>query len=292
MDSHIGALKQRPLLWTVLVSLLIHLLLLLLFVRWGEGIFLNFTKTEELKPEKQIAFEIVETSENSKTPPEKADLLSDKNSLAKDQNPENTDSNLPFSKGLTDARVLERPSAYSNPAERTPPPESANQEQEATPAESSEGITTQNEVKQTRKSSFSRERLLAYQEPSQSTSRSFLDQQSGSARDFGGLSLNTYAWDYAPYLLDLKHRIEKNIFPPPVFTRMGSGGQNTFRFRIMPDGTLVGPEYIDAQGERALIATSENAIKYSVPFKPLPKDFPEPYLEITARFDYTIVGQP
>ena len=37
-----------------------------------------------------------------------------------------------------------------------------------------------------------------------------------------------------------------------------------------------------------LLETSRNAIRVSAPFKPLPGEFPEQYLEVTARFYYYI----
>lgn len=283
MDISFRRLKKRPLLWTLLISLLIHLLCLILFVNWGELVLFPESAVDMPNPQRQVQFEIVETPRSSDTPPEEADLYSDKDAVAADQNVDENTGLDPYVEGLVDNRNILVP--VETPQDIEPQPEN---EPESVEQELLEDQVT---IIKPQQSNFSRDRLLAYQQQEQQTSQPLHNQRSNGARDVGSISLNTYAWDYAPYLLDLKRRIEKNIFPPPIFTRMGFGGRNVLRFRIMPDGTLVGPDLLDSSGEKALINTSKNAVKYSVPFKPLPEDFPEEYLEVTARFDYMIIGQ-
>ena len=45
-------------------------------------------------------------------------------------------------------------------------------------------------------------------------------------------------------------------------------------------------EVLEYIGHKTLMETSVRAIEVSAPFKPLPVDFPEDYLEITAQFYY------
>jgi outer membrane biosynthesis protein TonB len=105
----------------------------------------------------------------------------------------------------------------------------------------------------------------------------------------GGFSLNTYQWDFAPYMLWLKNHVQRNIFPPAAFTRMGIiSGNTVLRFRISRDGVLQGMELAGYEGHKSLMETSVRAIQLSAPFRALPKDFPEDYLEVTAHFEYTI----
>jgi hypothetical protein len=54
---------------------------------------------------------------------------------------------------------------------------------------------------------------------------------------------------------------------------------------------LEGPQVLEYSGEKALIETSKKAIQVSAPFRPLPEDFPEKYLQVTARFQYFILGK-
>ena len=60
------------------------------------------------------------------------------------------------------------------------------------------------------------------------------------------------------------------------------------RFRITRDGQLIGQKILGYEGEKALIETSKRAVEVSAPFWPLPDDFPQDYLEVTARFYYIV----
>jgi outer membrane biosynthesis protein TonB len=63
-------------------------------------------------------------------------------------------------------------------------------------------------------------------------------------------------------------------------------GRVFLRFRIQQDGTLTNFELITYTGHETLKNTSVHSIRASFPFLPLPSDFPEDYLEITAGFYY------
>lgn len=108
----------------------------------------------------------------------------------------------------------------------------------------------------------------------------------------GGLSFNTYDWDFAPYMLAMKRAIERHLFPPYAFTHMGLvSGTNVVHFTVMPDGRIRGLEILGSDAHFSLDRTSVRAIESSVPFLPLPRDFPEEYLEVTAHFSYVISGR-
>jgi TonB family protein len=103
----------------------------------------------------------------------------------------------------------------------------------------------------------------------------------------GGMLLNTYQWEYAPYLLKLKRRISDNLVPPYAFTRLGLiGGQNLIRFRINPDGSISAITLLWSDSHESLEQTSITAIRKAHPFIPLPSGFPKEFLEITALFTY------
>jgi outer membrane biosynthesis protein TonB len=106
----------------------------------------------------------------------------------------------------------------------------------------------------------------------------------------GDVSLNTYAWDFAPYILYMKRRIRKHVYPPPAFYKMGAiSGTIVVNFKVYPDGSVSEPKLVSVKGHNALVSTSINSIKASNPFKPLPEDFPENYLELTWSFIYSIL---
>lgn len=98
--------------------------------------------------------------------------------------------------------------------------------------------------------------------------------------------LSTYNWNWAPYLKELKKKIESNIYPPPAFYMGLIHGRTFLRFRIEKDGTLTNFEMITYTGHETLKNASVYSIRASFPFLPLPSDFPDEYLEITAGFFY------
>jgi TonB family protein len=114
----------------------------------------------------------------------------------------------------------------------------------------------------------------------------------GSARaTIGEITINTTAWDFAPYLLELKHRIKRNWIPPLAFTALGAiHGYTWVRFRIQPDGRMTDLEVIEREGHESLHRASVNAVRGAAPFRPLPDDFPERYLEVTFGFYYLLPG--
>ena len=114
----------------------------------------------------------------------------------------------------------------------------------------------------------------------------------GSAMaSLGGISINTTAWDFAPYLLDLKHRVKQHWIPPLAFTALGAiHGYTVVLFRIYPDGRMQAMEVVDQDGHKSLHRASVNAIKGAAPFGSLPDDFPEDYLEVKFGFYYLLPG--
>lgn len=114
----------------------------------------------------------------------------------------------------------------------------------------------------------------------------------GSARaSIGGISINTTAWDFAPYLLDLKHRIKQHWIPPLAFAALGAiHGYTWVQFRIHPDGNIEALDVVEMEGHDSLHRSSVNAIKGAAPFRALPADFPEPYLDVKFGFYYLLPG--
>jgi hypothetical protein len=47
---------------------------------------------------------------------------------------------------------------------------------------------------------------------------------------------------------------------------------------------------VETEGHDSLHRSSVNAVKGAAPFRQLPRDFPDPYLEITFGFYYLLPG--
>jgi hypothetical protein len=288
VDRSIAYIKEHRLIWAIVLSALLHLLFIFLYPRRADIVLFKSAEKIINDMEKSIAFEIIETPEDSRSPvpPEKAELLSDKDALTRDLYKKTMGSaDMPYSDGVIDARIL--PEQMADPSmSRNTQPKNIN---------SAEPDNTEKEAMVASRSSpsrikFSPEVLLG-RVPSNTSSNQTLSskQKEVSADDVGGIRFNTYKWEFAPYLLYLKKLIQRNIYPPPAFTRLGFGGVNVLRFRIYPDGRLEGPYVLDHDGVEALVETSRKAIEVSAPFNPLPANFPEKYLEVTAKFQYYII---
>lgn len=283
MDGRVTFVKEHPMMWAVAMSGVLHLLFLFLYTFLGKATLFRLSDRIEKETEKRIAFEIIESPEESRVPPERAEVLSDKNALARDWfSKRNDERGLPYSEGVVEAKALSQ--NISKKVESFRKEERGNQKR----VDKGRGVLAQSD-KLMDGTTFSREYLLGRGEnPQSSVTRQVYNQRQFSVEEQGGISFNTYAWDFAPYLLKLKRRIQQNIYPPPAFTYLGFGGSNVLRFRIDLSGHLKDLQVLGSDGERALVETSRKAIQVSEPFWPLPEDFPEEYLEVTARFYYVV----
>lgn len=297
--DRIGAKRQRGVAIThfrekvVLLSILLHLLVFLLWENAAIlGIFTAAPKPPPPSPPLVLDLQPPAEPENKRViespadaqipqPPQKAEALSDRNARA--QNPEVDESkplgDTPYSRGDIDS--------FTPPPSPEPTPSSPLPSQPAADQRFDKLLDTESIVRdsfnkqlqeQTQASPSDRERIgVSHQ------------QLAKRVKDMGGLAFNTYNWDFAPYMLRLKALIEQNIHPPYAFSHLGLiEGATILRFKIFPDGVLRDLEVLDYKGHRTLMETSTAAIQISAPFPDLPKNFPEPYLEVTGKFIYMI----
>ncbi|MCA9743985.1 MAG: hypothetical protein H6695_11875 [Deferribacteres bacterium] len=275
----------------IAVSIIFHLLLFLLgafliHIDFGPLVISDALTQAAVKSPPPLVFELVETPESARAqqPTEQPQFVSDKIARAQNEkSPNNLPVDDPFSEGIVP--VLQMPEKRQAQPEQVP-------ETAPKTSEQAENVLQA----PPKKNAFSREFLSPsnIKEPQERPGDGEVDRPrnenlNSRAPDLGSFSLNTYSWEYAPYMLRLKRKIEKNIFPPPAFTHMGMiSGISYIKFRIAPNGKLEVLEVVDYNGHKSLMETSKRAIELSLPFEPLPKDFPEQFLEITARFEYYV----
>ncbi len=285
-------------------SILLHILL---FFMWTVGAMLNLfsAPAPELVPDpivfqlqdtpRQKPRQVVETPDDAEVTkdPKDADYLSDKNALARNENAlEDLALGKAFAVGDLNAAELPTPRGPRGNQGAV----ARNSEVEKQQGDQKDGSKEQSEAlfERLSASDFHRADLVKPSNPQppgqqNSSMRARYDNQKSRALKNGGVSFNTYDWDFAPYMLWLKRRVEQNIFPPPAYTRMGMiQGETLLRFRIYPDGKMENLQVLKYKGHKTLMETSYRAIEISAPFKNLPADFPEPFLEVTAVFTYTI----
>jgi hypothetical protein len=211
-------------------------------------------------------------------PPEKADFLSDRNARARN---EKADLSKPVTEDPFNPGDLETHSLPPSPKPAPPAPPVSEPEPKPKP----DLLNTDNYVRENFRKQM--------QEQAQTSERERMgiahQHLTNRVKDMGGLAFNTYNWDFAPYMLRLKAIIEQNIHPPHAFSHLGIiSGVTLLRFKIFPDGTLRDLEILDFTGHKTLMETSASAVQISAPFPDLPRDFPEPYLEVTGKFLYLI----
>jgi len=284
----------------ILLSILLHILFLSF---WESAIKLDLSRAySAAAPPKSAPLvfdlqqpeqprEVIATPADAPTTPkpQKADFLSDKNALARNQEP---------APGL---RLSDDPYSRGDLVSHDLPPQPPSPEKEAVAARPQEQTAeadrkreaTNNDLPPDENAEMNRPRdreAAKAKKPLRLELPGVLHRQlDARAASDGGLSFNTYNWDFAPYMLALKERIGRNIFPPMAFSKLGMiDGDTLLRFKIYPDGQLSDLELLGYTGHRTLMETSRFAVTASAPFPNLPADFPKSYLEVTAKFSYFI----
>ncbi|MBK36746.1 MAG: hypothetical protein CME26_14620 [Gemmatimonadetes bacterium] len=270
-------------------ALLLHLLFLLLLEPARRFTAVTDPTPILIEPE-PLAFEFVESeADPENTPPDQTNLLADRNARSRDRN----QSDLPRSHLVYNEGMFESKDAFETQMgrdfDRLGDPRGSRQSNRTGRDGARDPMWRERTVQEGHFTQEQREAMVyGLPLPAAQSSVPF-DNTASRALEEGGLQLSTYTWDFAPYLKYLKRRIQSHIFPPAAFTRLGIiEGKNTIRFRIHPDGTLDSLTVLARGGSDLLLTTSRQAVELSAPFRPLPEDFPEPFLEITALFGYII----
>lgn len=261
----------------ILLSLLLHALItssIIWFPRFfpDSSFFLPPSgNSPQQNPEEKIAFEIIETPADIEQADEnqESELASDKALKAADENPDTDISEgLPYAQGLSEVRN------YPNV------PEEENLEEKGKrPVELSENSFL---------AAFKRQQKLSQQQK-KNVEAPFENLES-TAREYDGFSFNTYDWNFAPYLITMKKRIRQNLQLPYAFTNLGAiSGNVEVRFEVLPSGVVKALDVLKSNAHYSLEQSSVNAVRNSSAFDPLPDDFPEDRLIVTARFSFSVL---
>lgn len=103
----------------------------------------------------------------------------------------------------------------------------------------------------------------------------------------GAINLSSYNWNWQPYIDKLKNKVYKKWIAPEEYSTLGLiSGYTIVKFEIDRNGNLVQLQILEHSGDPKLQNSSINAIKSLFPFIPLPEDFPDSTLTITAKLIY------
>lgn len=308
-------LKDKLYRYALIGSILLHLLLFLFYKPLSE-LTAILDKTSDAAETEPITFELVEpeqprelveTPEDARvdTPPEDAEFLSDKNARNQDQhNRTQLPEGQAYSEGLSEFNTFRGGSQPSAPAQAQPqnnPSQSADQQKQQDREKREQQQNTDGEPVYQKapmemgRQPFSKDLLRqSPANPSRPGANAYSDDMNRNNRDtdaraLGGVSLSTYEWEYAPYLLYMKRRLKDRLYLPQTFIRDGAiSGDVTIKFRLMRDGQVKNLQFVDNRGHTAFISPTLNTVRASDPFKPLPDSFPDKHLDLTWTFVYRI----
>jgi outer membrane biosynthesis protein TonB len=287
--------KERKIIYiALLISLILHLLGLILFTGFNLFAFTDENKPQEPEP-LELVFERPESPEMPETqlPDKFYEIVENPN--ASGESPIETDM-LSTASSISQAPVI-----IPGQIRAVPGSESTGDQQ----SETSEEQKSDDELQEAYQKS-----LMAYRE-NRSFSRSALTGETPQTEDqkkieksqvegetsrtpegfdaesVGDFALSTYEWDWAPYWLDFKRKLNRVWYAPPAYYQLGLiHGYTIVRFKITRDGRIYDFEVLKQVGHSSLQQSSVNAIEAVFPFKELPNSFPDEYLEVTIKMIY------
>ncbi len=277
--------EQKTLLISLIISILLHIgfIWLIDFKDWliGSNIDKEKTTPQELTfvfPENQpdnLPREVVQNINENNQIPDQSNLLSDRNSQAR--NPIQTDQrgDSPFSKGNTPFSNLSGPTSQR----------SAAFQQKKFSREALRGDTYKDPRTEQQES---RDGTVQSRQSQESYgSNQVMNQKKFSVEEVGAISLSTYQWEWAPYINAMKNKLQHVWVSPPAYHRLGLiHGYTIIRYTISREGKLLDLKLLQHVGHKSLEYSSSEAIKALFPFLPLPENFPEETLTITAKLYY------
>lgn len=272
--------QKRILIVAVILSLIIHVAVFYL-MDFRHMLALDSIELEESIPQEvEFVFpenkprEIVQNMNENQEVPERSDLLSDKNSRARNPVQSDKSGESPLSSGNTPFSNLSNPDIQKS--------------FKPIPQKKFSTAALTGESSQEAKDVMEDQQKQSEQTQMQSTgSNQMLDQKDFSVEELGALTLSTYQWRWAPYINAMKNKLSRVWYPPSAYYMLGIiHGYTIIQYTISRDGRLLKWKVLRHEGHESLQVSSEEAIKAIFPFIPLPDDFPDQDLTITAKLYY------
>ncbi|MBD3222101.1 hypothetical protein GF314_12750 [bacterium] len=102
----------------------------------------------------------------------------------------------------------------------------------------------------------------------------------------GGYRLNTYAWNFAPWIRRFANDLQRSWIPPYAYRLGLIDGRTEVRVVVERDGRPSRMDVLSSEGHESLHTASVSALKACAPYLPLPPDFPEDKLVIVFTLIY------
>jgi outer membrane biosynthesis protein TonB len=290
--------KERRIIYiSVIASILLHIFGLIIFNYkdlWSSSVVEQPNEAEPLElvfeqpqpettPESQLPdqfYELVENPNATADEPESSNMLSTESSLS--QAPIISSNDL---RAIPGEEVEEN--QPQQPAEESPPDPKVQEAIQDALLAYRENI------------SFDRSALTGNREENESEPENKSDEESkkigetsespsGFNADLvGDFALSTYGWNWAPYWLAFKRKLLRVWYAPPAYYELGLiHGHTIVRFKVSREGKMYDFKVLRHVGHGSLQESSVIALQACFPFKPLPKDFPEEFLEVSIKMVY------
>lgn len=102
----------------------------------------------------------------------------------------------------------------------------------------------------------------------------------------GDYSLNTYEWNYGPWMHRFVQDLHRNWFAPFAYRLGVIWGVTRVRLVVEKDGRPSAMEIVEVEGHDSLHKASIAALQAFAPYAPLPGGFPEEHLVILLSLHY------
>ncbi len=299
MASLATRIRQRGWPAALVLSACLHVLSLgglILFSPFLSG------RVEARKPE-PIQVELIQTAETDEPSvyshlpedraapkPDQADILSNVTSRAADR-VRGGDQNMPRMQGSSDMPAVALAPGQTAPSKardaRDPQDgrESNKEQGVALGNQRSKAFATENEmVRRAHDSAL----LLARPEGGSDFFQPEMAAPGGNATSFGDISLNTTAWDYAPWLERFRRELMQHWYAPGAYYYgiLREGGFAVIEVEIAKSGQMTRMDLLQEKEHPSFTAASMQALKSTAPFEALPGDFPEPTLILRIQMIY------
>ena len=233
--------------------------------------------------------------------PKQADFLSNVTSRARDRAPGGSDAALPRMQGEADVPMVKLQSDGGAPSPATPPPPTAQHAVPPTPhsAESPQPVNPAKDqpgaagtppsptTTPTNRAVTDITPPMPGGAGSSDINQPEMDNPNGNASLTGDVSLNTVAWDYAPWLQRFGRQLMHRWIPPPAYSvgLLKEGGWAVIEIEISHAGEMLRLQVLETQGHPLLTSAAQSALR-SMVIERLPPDFPEPTLILRIRMIY------
>lgn len=281
--------EKKKFIFALIISLLFHLFLFYLLKSedaYRIDLKQNLKKTLKeltiLFPENKPK-QIVENFNENEEVPEKSDLLSERNSRAKNESLLEQRQNQPSSMGNTPFANLSQSRSLAQNSYAKRSTIGATEKFNRMALLGDKRFETADNSPIDRVTPASQKPYIKENDGT----NNFYNQKKFSADELGNLTLSTYAWEWASYINFFKKKLYGVWRTPPAYFSLGLiHGYTVIRLIIDRNGQMVNSQVLEHNGHSSLQISSENAINAVFPLKPLPADFPDETLTLTLTMVY------